>query len=59
MNLIRELWNAVTYRNEWTNASPRFPAGTAGKTYDLLMIEVDREGKKLRIGGARAAEAER
>lgn len=65
MNLVRDLWNALTYRNEWTNASPHFPAKEGGgyevRTFqgDLVMFDVNRKTGRVRVAAARRAKEER
>jgi hypothetical protein len=66
MNPIRDLWNLLTYRNEWTNASPGFPAKKEGDQYelrtfqgDLLLFDVDRKSGRVRVAAARRAKEER
>lgn len=59
MSLIRDLWDALTYRNEWTTMPPRFPARAEPNEYELVMFNVDRKTGRVRVAAARRAKEER
>ena len=56
---VRDLWNALTYRNEWTNAPARMrmhgPADAPGKRYKLVMWKVDRRTGEVWMAAAQGA----
>jgi hypothetical protein len=58
-----EVWKAVTYRNEWTDAPSRMrvkeelAGGYRVRSFDgdLLMFDVDRKSGRVRVAAARRA----